>query len=465
LSLSAEEARRLGHRVVDLLVEHMTGAREEPAAGRATRAEMEGRLREPPPEGPSDPLAVLDQAMRDVIEPRLHIDHPRFFAYVPLPSNPVGVAADALAAGLGVFAGTWLAAPGAAQVELLVLDWLTELLGLPESTEGLLVSGGSVANLTALAVARDARLGDDRSAAVAYVSKETHSSIARALRVLGFSADQIRVLEADRAQRLDPAAVEAAVAGDRAAGRRPWCVVATAGTINTGAVDPLPALRDVCDRHGMWLHVDGAFGAAAAITPRGRATLEGLANADSLVIDPHKWLFQPAEIGCVLIRERGLLEATFATHASYLEDALPREQEVNFADRGIQLTRAFRALKLWMSMKTFGVRAFREAVEHGLALAERAEALLDAHPAWEVVTPATLGIVTFRLAAHGRTPAEVDAATRALVEAAIADAFTVVSSTTLADRPVLRLCPINPRSTVADVAAALDRLAELATGD
>ena len=251
-----------------------------------------------------------------------------------------------------------------------------------------------MANLTALAVALEELAGSERPRATVYVSDEAHSSIERALRVTGVR--HVRVLAADRDQRLVAADVAAAVAADRAAGRLPTCVVATAGTTGTGAVDPLEELRGVCDEHGLWLHVDGAHGAAAMLSPHGRAQLRGLELADSLTLDPHKWLFQPLEAGCLLVRDGAALERTFSTAPPYLRDAAAAGSEVNFGDRGIQLTRQFRALKLWMSLKVYGAAAFRAAIEHGLALAEHAERRLARDPAWEVVTPARLGIVTFR---------------------------------------------------------------------
>ena len=396
--------------------------------------------------------------MRDVLAPGLRIDHPRFFGFVPGPGNPVGVVADALVSGFSVFAGTWLAAPGAATVELVVLDWLRELCGLPPGTEGLFVSGGSMANLTALSVALDERVGEERARATVYLSDETHSSVERALRVTGVPPRNVRVLASDRNQRLSPIAVAAAIAADRAAGRLPACVIATAGTTGTGAIDPLRALRRVCDDEGLWLHVDGAYGAAATLSALGREQLRGIELADSLTLDPHKWLFQPLEAGCLLVRDGAALRRSFAVTPTYLRDAAAADAEVNFADRGVQLTRSFRALKLWMSLKTFGAAAFRGAIEHGLELAEHAEALLVEDPAWELVTPARLGIVTFRPAGAD------DAVTAALPEAALADGLAFVSTHRVAGRTVLRLCTVNPRTTRADVERTLARLLELAQG-
>jgi aromatic-L-amino-acid decarboxylase len=455
LQLDPEAFRRLGYRVVDALAERYTGLPDAPAARAASRSEMEGLLREPPPEEGSDPDRVLELVLERVLAYGLRVDHPRFFAYVPLPGNPVAPLADALASGYDVFAGTWQGSPGAAMVELVTLDWLRDLLGLPSTTAGIFVSGGSMANLAGLAVALHAAGPAVRSELVLYVSGETHSSVDRAARLLGVG---LRRLPTDGDLRLDVDSLAAAVAHDRAAGSRPWCVVATAGTTGTGSVDPLPELRGLCDAEGLWLHVDGAYGAAAALCPEGRALLNGLAGADSLTLDPHKWLFQTPELGCLLVRDGALLPAAFSAGAAYLRDAAAGSDEVNFADRGIQLSRQFGALKLWLSLKVYGVAAFRKAIAHGIALAEHAQRLLEADPLWELVTPARLGIVTFRLAGPAET---ADERTAALVPALMADGFAVVTSTQVHGRIALRLCTDNPRTTPDDIDGTLARLGEL----
>ena len=265
--------------------------------------------------------------------------------------------------------------------------------------------------------------------------------------------EQVRVIATDEHQRLPAAALRAAVEEDLAAGRRPFCAAATAGTTSTGAVDPLREIHAVCEAHGLWLHVDGAYGAPAALTEAGAAALDGLGLADSLVIDPHKWLFQPYEIGCVLVREPGLLERVFSLEGDYLRDT--GGGAVNFRDRGPELTRGARALKLWMSVRVFGLDAFRAAIAHGIALAEHAERQLRERAGWEVATAAQLGIVTFR-----RSGLDDDGHTR-LSAAMVADGFAAPSTTIAGGRVVLRLCTINPRTTFADIDATLDRMEQL----
>jgi len=464
LSLDPEQFRRIGYDAIDAIVARAAGLRDGPVARPATRAELEERLREPLPEQPTDLAEVMDTALRHVLGNGIQIDHPRFFGFVPGPGNPVSTLADVLVAGSATFAGAWQASPGATMIELLVLDWLREICDLPAGTEGLLVSGGSMANLTGLAVALQEQAGTERHRATVYLSDQTHTSVLRALRLLGLERHHIRMLPTDDRQRLVVDEVRAAVAADRAAGRLPACVVATAGTTGTGAVDPLAELHWLCEDEALWLHVDGAYGAAAMLSPRGRAELPGLGLADSLSIDPHKWLFQPLEVGCLLVRDGAALQRTFSVTAPILKAATPALGEVNFADRGVQLTRATRALKLWMSLKAYGAAAFRGAVEHGLALAEHAETVLDLDPRFEVVTPAHLGIVTFRAIAPGAGAEAVEAVNAALPSLAMRDGFTYASTTQVDGATVLRLCTINPRTTPEDVERSIAHIADLAGG-
>jgi glutamate/tyrosine decarboxylase-like PLP-dependent enzyme len=451
--------RALGYGVVDVLVDHFSGLSDRPVMHRADRGVLEARFRAVLPEQGTDPLEVLEQVCRDAFGNITHVDHPRFFAFVPGPSNFVGAMADALASGFNVFAGTWLEGSGPAQVELVTLDWLRQMVGLPPSAGGLFVSGGSMANITALAVARRVHLGGRSDGAVVYCSDQTHSSIARGLRLLGFQDNQLSVLPSGSDYRLDLAALRQAVARDRAQGRVPFCLVANAGTTNTGAVDPLPALGAFCQQEGLWFHVDGAYGAAAAMCGRGQEALDGLARVDSVSLDPHKWLFQPYEIGCVLVREERWLQDVFHILPEYLEDAEGRTDEVNFCDRGAQLTRGFRALKLWMSLQVFGGEAYRLAIERGFELAETAERAVRDLPGWEIVTPAQMGVVTFRCAPPRLSLDEHNRLNKALVEAMMADGFAMISSTLLRGQTVLRMCSINPRASDDDVLETVRRLA------
>jgi aromatic-L-amino-acid decarboxylase len=379
---------------------------------------------------------------------------------VPIPSNYVGMLADALVSGFGVFAGTWQAASGAAAAELATLRWLRELFGLPGTAGGLFVDGGSSANLYGLVAARPAVLEDRLDGAVLYASDQAHSWLGRATGLLGLRPDQVRLLPSGHEFRLGPDTV--AAAADRAAGLRPFCVVATSGTTSTGSVDPLAGLAALCRAEGLWFHVDGAFGAPAILTAAGRELLAGIEQADSLALDAHKWLFQPLEAGCVLVRDVALLESIFSSRREFLLDAAAGEREVNFTDRGLQLTRSFRAFKLWLSLQVFGLDAFAAAVQHGLDLAGYADALLRRRPGFQVVSPTRLALVTFCYADGSRSPEELEAANRRIADAMLVDELATLSSTVLGGRTALRLCTVNPRTTREDVEAALARVEELA---
>jgi aromatic-L-amino-acid decarboxylase len=464
LSLAPDEMRRFGYRVIDLLVEHYAGLSERKVSVVPNHAQIRARLSGDIPERGRPPEEVLKQVRDDVFSAMAHLTHPRFFAFVPSPSNFVGVLADALAAGMNPFLGSWAVAAGPAQIELNVLEWLRRVCGLPETAGGLFVSGGSMANLTALAAARHLRLADRIEGATIYCSDQTHSSIDRALSVLGFAREQLRKLPSDDQFRLDLTSLRRAVAEDRQVGLKPFCVVANAGTTNTGAIDPLAALSDFCRAQEMWLHADGAYGAPAMLTEQGRSALAGLGGADSLSLDPHKWLFQPIETGCVLLRDREDLRRTFHVLPEYLRDVKGGDEETNFRDYGIQLTRGFRALKLWMSLQVFGESGFRHAVQRGIELAELAEASVRERAGWEIVSPAQLGIVAFRFAPPAHDTVAHDQLNRSLVDALKHDGLAMISSTELRGRTALRMCTINPRTTEDDIHATVTRLCELADG-
>jgi glutamate/tyrosine decarboxylase-like PLP-dependent enzyme len=421
-------------------------------------------LREPPPED-GQGFAAAFAAFRERVAPfALHIDHPRFLAFIPAAPVAPAVLGELLCAGCNFFAGVWREGAGPAEVELVVLHWFRDWLGLPPSTAGALTSGGSEANLTALAAARHRLAYAERSDAVLYVAPQRHASVDRAAMVLGLRPDQVRPVSAgDDDLRLSPAALADAVRRDRAAGRRPWAVVANGGATNTGAVDPLAALADQCAGERLWLHVDAAYGWSAVLVPEGRAALEGIGRADSVTLDPHKWFAQPYDAGCVLVRDGRLLEETFGQRPDYMQDVYPDEGEVNFADRGLTLTRRFRALKIWLSVKALGVGWFRRLIERGLRLAEYAEALIAAEPGFRVVVPRSLGVVCFRHEPPGLTDgAALDEHNRAVQEAVNATGRAFLTSTRLGGRVTLRMCFVSWRTTAADVEEVVRRLAEAA---
>ncbi|HET6725076.1 MAG TPA: aminotransferase class I/II-fold pyridoxal phosphate-dependent enzyme [Gammaproteobacteria bacterium] len=462
LTLDRDEMREFGYRVVDMIADHWADLADKPVAQTRARGGVPKALAAPPPDGPAPLDSVLEELQRNVFSHIAHVNHPRFFAFVPSPANFVSVMGEALAAGYNVFNGTWLAASGAAQIELTVVDWLRRVCDFPEGAGGLFVSGGSMANIVALAVARHRRLDGPDSKARVYFSAQTHSSIERGLRLLGFADDQSVRLPVDADFRLDVGALTDRIRIDRAAGLEPFCVVANAGTTNTGAIDPLPELARLCRNENLWLHADGAFGAAAAVSGRGRQALAGLDQVDSLSIDPHKWLFQPFEIGCVLVRERHWLRDAFHVLPDYMQDTRAEEETINLGEYGPQLTRSFRALKLWMTLRIFGRDALAEAIERGFELAEQAEGLLREKANWEIVSPAQMAMVAFRYAPPDTAPEEADALNAEIVRRVSADGYAMLSSTRLNGRTALRLCTINPRTTDDDIAGTINRLDDIA---
>ena len=463
LTLDAETMRRLGHQTVDLLV-GMLQDPTTPALRRASPAEMADRI---PPQASDVPQhfdALLTQLRDDVFAHMSRLDHPRYFAFIPACGTWPAALGDFLASAMNVYAGSWMEAAGPSRLELVVLDWFKEWIGYPGDAEGVLVSGGSAANMTALACAREVRSGAMTDRLVAYVSDQAHSSFARTARLLGFGFNQLRVLPSDERFRMRPDALEAAIDADLRAGFVPLFVAAAAGATNTGAVDPLDELAGVCRRRGVWLHVDAAYGGFAALTGRGRSRLSGIELADSVTLDPHKWLYQPFECGSLLVREPGLLDRAFEMAPDYLKDATVSGDEVNFSDRGLQLTRSCRALKVWLSVQYFGIDAFRAAIDRCLDLALHAQDHIRRRPELELLSPANLGVVCFRRRPEpGAGEEETARRNTDLVARYQAGGDGLVSSTRLRDRYAIRMCVMNHTSGERDVEQVLDWFADAAT--
>ena len=336
-----------------------------------------------------------------------------------------------------------------------------QICGFPESAGGVLVSGGSMANLTALATARKITLGDDWHSAAVYCSDQTHSSVGRAMGILGFRANQLREMPSDDEYRIELDALHATILRDRQNGIRPFCVVGNAGTINTGSVDPLSEISRICKDEGLWFHIDGSYGAPALLTDEGQSVLSGIQNADSLTLDPHKWLFQPYDIGCVLVRNSQWMERTFQVLPEYLKAVISWGDGVNFCDRGPELTRRFRAFKLWMSIKAFGLGAFRKAIEVGLDNARFAEHRLRAGGNWEILTPAALAVLTFRYRPSGVSESDLDRINLSISQNCLANGFAMVMTTELRGKTAIRLCTINPRTTRKDISETIHHLEQV----
>lgn len=380
---------------------------------------------------------------------------PRFFAYVLGSAEPVAALADLLASVLNQNVTAWRSAPAAVALERHLVGSLAELLGCAGFT-GSLCGGGSMANLMGLAMAREARLPANESGVqpgVLYASSEVHMSIPKAVALLGLGRDNLRLIGTDARYRLRVAELRAAIAADRAAGRKPFAVIASGGTVNTGSIDPLTDIATVCREHGLWMHVDGAYGALAALAiPQQFA---GLSAADSLSLDPHKWLYQPLDCGLLLFRDTGVARRAFSCSGDYAKSLAQDPVEAfAFFDESLELSRRFRALKLWLSLRYHGLAAFRSAIRADLQHAQQLAAMVSRTAELELLAPVELSAVCFRVRRDG-TQAEVDALNTAVLQRVIARGRVYLSNATLGGRFALRACFVNHRTTEADVGEIL----------
>jgi aromatic-L-amino-acid/L-tryptophan decarboxylase len=464
LELDLDTMRSMAARVSDLVTAHIASLRDQPVRTSLSRKESKRLLGALAANAPEEGIgfdAALAELTERVLPYHAREPHPHFLGYVPsIPTFP-SVLGDWIATGYNFFAGVWPIASGPNEIELVVIDWFRQWLGMPNGSGGLLTSGGSTATLMAVVAARHARIADDASILprlTLYTSTQTHSAVARAAWIAGIARENVRALPTDAEFRLRASTVRDAIAADRAAGLVPFLVAPSAGTTNTGAIDDLQGIAELCERESLWMHVDAAYGAFASLTPRGRELLRGIERADSIVLDPHKWLFVPFECGCLLARDPAKLKAAFHIFPEYLKDVAPGEEEVNFADYGEQLTRYARALKVWLSLRTFGVAPFRAMVEHGIGLAEYAESLVRSDEEMEVLAPAQLGILCFRVRPRELSdPRELDALNERVNTAVNGTGKFLISSTRVNGAFSLRVCTHNWRTSRGDI----DELMEL----
>jgi glutamate/tyrosine decarboxylase-like PLP-dependent enzyme/LmbE family N-acetylglucosaminyl deacetylase len=476
VALEGPRFRRAGHalveRVARLLEEIPHGSVGPPEATPDSIRRLLGAGASLPEEG-TDPEALLARTADLLARGSLYNGHPRFFGYITGAPAPLGILGDLLASAVNPNVGGWTLSPAATEIESQTVRWLAELVGLPADADGLLTSGGNMANLTAFWAARTAHGADldVREAGVAaagpgawcvYVSEETHTWVEKAADLSGMGTDAVRWIPTDEDRRMDVAELRRAVVRDRERGRRPFLVVGTAGTTATGAVDPLSDLADLCREEGLWFHVDGAYGGVAAGVPGAPADLEGMARADSVVIDPHKWLYAPLEAGCVLVRRPGTLRDTFAYHPPYYHFG---QEAVNYVDRGPQNSRGFRALKVWLTLQQTGRRGVREAVGRDMALARHLFRRAADHPELEAVTQG-LSITTFRYvppewAGRGHeadTGARLDALNRSIQARLEREGRVFVSNAVVDGTYLLRACIVNFNTARSDVDTLVDEV-------
>ena len=470
-NLDTEEFRAAGHRLVDSLADFFSSLPERPI----TRADSPrvartligtGRL----PEHGTDAGELLDDVTRMLIEHSLHNGHPRFHGYITSSAAPLGALADLLAASINANSAMWDLSPVASEIEMQTVRWLAELTGFPTDCGGLMVSGGNMANIIAFMTARTAQASWDirtqglhaepRQLTV-YASKQTHTWIEKATDVTGIGTDAIRWIDTDADQRMHLGKLEQRINADLAVGCLPFMVVGTAGNVSTGAVDPLPEIAAICAERGLWFHVDGAYGAPAAALPEAATELKALALADSVALDPHKWLYAPIEAACTLVRDPAALPNAFRFQPEYynVEEERPDGGAGNnYHEFGLQNTRGFRALKVWLGLRHVGRSGYVRMIRDDIALARQLYELAEEHPELEACTQ-NLSITTFRycpaaLSAHDAMHAGyLDKLNRQLLTQLQKGGEIYVSNAIIGDRYYLRACIVNFRTTAEDIAA------------
>ncbi|CAJ0542369.1 Ff.00g000430.m01.CDS01 [Fusarium sp. VM40] len=397
---------------------------------------------------------VLEEAFA-AYDHRMRVNHPRFMGFIPSPTSPVAWLGDIVASAFNALGASKLQASGPVVIEKTLIEWLASQVGFPTTAGGICVSGGSMANLMGVVIARDRFVPrGETNAAIAYLTDQTHYSVAKALRMLGFHKGQIRWLPTDECFRLDPVVLSQAIQTDRKAGLVPFLVVGTCGTTNTGAIDPLEKIAEICKREQIWLHVDGAYGASATLSATRHETVDGLKYADSMSWDAHKWLFQTYSCGLLLVKDKANLVRSFANEGDYLRDGVAIEDEdiPNFWNYSMELTRpASRAMKLWFTLRVIGVERIGKMIDHGFDLAERAEEELRKLPDWEIVSSASLGVITFRYAREGLTEDELEAINTGVSKSLISSNTAGVLTTKVRGKVALRICALSPQLALDDM--------------
>lgn len=465
LEMSPEEFRRHGHRLVDDVAEFLASLPSRPV----TRGEKPSQIRatlpdDRLPETGEDAGPLLENAARLLAEHSLFNGHPRFFGYITSSAAPIGALADLLAAAVNPNTGGYQLSPVATEIEKQAVRWVADLIGFPRSGSGLLVSGGNMANFVAFLAARRAKFGAavrEKGLGVApgariYSSAETHTWLQKAADLFGFGTGAVCQVPVDARLRMDTTALARAIAQDKRAGLFPFLVVGTAGTVSTGAVDPLPEIGRIAREHGLWFHVDGAYGAPAAMLPDAPEDLRALAGADSVAVDPHKWLYTPLEAGCTLTADPNALSEAFSYHPTYYHfDS--EEEQTNFYELGLQNSRGFRALKVWLAIRRVGRGGFARMISDDIALARRLAQNIARHGDFEG-GPGGLSIVTFRYAPRElRSGPEAEERLNRLNTELLTrlqdggEAF--VSNAVVGGKFLLRACIVNFRTGHADVDA------------
>lgn len=416
-----------------------------------------------PDDNPQDLPSVLQQAMT-VFDNRMRLTHPHCFSYVPACPNSLARLGDLLTSVCNVNAVSWDVSSGPSAVEKAMISWLGAQLGMPESNGGCFVSGGSMANMAAIIAARDEILHPtQRGDAVIYISDQTHISIIKALQMIGFMDYQVHKIPTDYRFRLDVDVLRSAINSDREAGRVPFLLVANCGSTNTGSIDPLNAMADIARDEGLWLHVDGAYGASIALSDKHRHLVDGIGRADSVSWDGHKWLFQTYGCGIVLTRNVGCLLRSFAIDAEYISGVLPPQGNTNFYNLGPELSRPARAMSLWLTLKTLGRHHIGDMIDQCFLLAQTADHNIRRLKNWVMMAPTVASVLVFRYAPRGFDEDQLDALNTAISQRLLVENTAAIMTTKIRGRTTLRMCAMNPSvqpETIDNVIFQVDKVAK-----
>jgi aromatic-L-amino-acid/L-tryptophan decarboxylase len=445
--MEPEEFRRHAHELVDWMADYLEGVSKLPVTPGVEPGDIARRLPSSPPEQ-GEPFGQLFADFESIVMPGMtHWNHPGWFAYFPGNNSPPSILAEMLTATLGAQCMSWATSPAATELEQVTMDWLRQMLGLPETFVGVIQDTASTATLVALLSARERSSGyvsgehgmAEAGRLTVYASAQAHSSVIKGVRLAGYGLDQLRLIPVDKDYAMRPDALGDAVSADLASGLRPACVVATIGTTSSTAVDPLPAIGEVCRRHRIWLHVDAAYAGTAAIVPELRHYFDGLEQADSLVFNPHKWMLVNFDCSAYYVRDRQALLRTFSITPEYLRTAQD-QQVVNFRDWGIQLGRRFRALKVWFVLRSYGVEGLRAMVRGHIALAQELAERIRSSSDFELMAPVPFGLVCFRFhPPSARDPLVLDQLNRELLRRVNASGRVHLTHTELDERFVIRM--------------------------
>jgi aromatic-L-amino-acid decarboxylase len=465
LDPSADELREWGNSVIQFMGDYLGDLRNRNVYRHMSSGRIRNRIDPALPSKGTD-FDDLLKVFREAIVPFSRQNaHPRMFGYVQSPGTPLAAFADLLASTLNANLTVWRSAPAPVELERLTIDWIRQILGFNAEAGGLFVSGGSMANFAAIAAARQVKDCSSGRLRI-YVSSETHFSIAKAAALLGIGRENVRQVAVDERFRIRVDDLVAKITADLEAGYVPFCVAANAGTVNTGAVDPLVEVRQIADRFQLWMHVDGSYGAFAVLAKSARKLFAGIQRADSIALDPHKWLYLPVDVGCVIYRAPEIARAAFAHEAEYTR-IIGEEADEAFAfwDYGPELSRRFRALKVWMLLKGVGLDSLGEAIESNLVCARHLESMVRASDDFEMAAPVELSIFCFRhvpVQLRNESSQAIDAFNERLLVALQRDGSSYLSNATLGGRFALRGCVLNYRTTLRDMEILLDDLRRVA---